>query len=288
MFALVKRNIKIYFSGIPGVIMSLLGALIAFFIYIGFLQKNLESSWQHVANAAQLLDLWMMAGIVSIAGITTSFQALGQLVKDRETRTADDMRLTDLSLSKQNLAYAISSSIVSFLMQIITFIVMDVYFTAVDKINISFGNRLLALVFMALGAIGATLLNEIIVLFIHSSTTFSRLSAVIGAISGFAVATYMPYGTLSSTAQTLVKLVPSSYEASALRSLFLNRISENQMSVSVRNTMISYLGIHFKINGFQLTCADTGYVMIGMILILSLVIILASLVIGKRKVQIES
>lgn len=288
MFALVKRNIKIYFSSIPGVIMSLLGALIAFFIYIGFLQKNLESSWQHVANAAQLLDLWMMAGIVSIAGITTSFQALGQLVKDRETRTADDMRLTDLSLSKQNLAYAISSSIVSFLMQIITFIVMDIYFTAVDKISISFENSLLALVFMALGAIGATLLNEIIVLFIHSSTTFSRLSAVIGAISGFAVATYMPYGTLSSTAQTLVKLVPSSYEASALRSLFLNKISENQMSVSVRNTMISYLGIHFKINGFQLTRADTGYVMIGMILILSLVIILASLVIGKRKVQIES
>lgn len=288
MVALVKRNIKIYFSSIPGVIMSLLGALIAFFIYIGFLQKNLESSWQHVANATQLLDLWMMAGIVAIAGITTSFQALGQLVKDRETRTADDMRLTDLSLSKQNLAYAISSSIVSFLMQIITFIVMDIYFTAVDKISISFENSLLALVFMALGAIGATLLNEIIVLFIHSSTTFSRLSAVIGAISGFAVATYMPYGTLSSTAQTLVKLVPSSYEASALRSLFLNRISENQMSVSVRNTMISYLGIHFKINGFQLTRADTGYVMIGMILILSLVIILASLVIGKRKVQIES
>lgn len=57
MVALVKRNIKIYFSSIPGVIMSLLGALIAFFIYIGFLQKNLESSWQHVANAAQLLDL---------------------------------------------------------------------------------------------------------------------------------------------------------------------------------------------------------------------------------------
>lgn len=288
MFALVKRNIKIYFSSIPGVIMSLLGALIAFFIYIGFLQKNLESSWQHVANVAQLLDLWMMAGIVAIAGITTSFQALGQLVKDRETRTADDMRLTDLSLSKQNVAYAISSSIVSFLMQIITFIVMDVYFTAVDKSSISFENSLLALIFMALGAVGATLLNEIIVLFIHSSTTFSRLSAVIGAISGFAVATYMPYGTLSSTAQTLVKLVPSSYEASALRSLFLNKISENQMPVSVRNTMISYLGIHFKINGFQLTRADTGYVMIGMILILSLVIILASLVIGKRKVQIES
>lgn len=285
MFALVQRNIKIYFSNIPGVIMSCFGALISFFIYVGFLQKNLESSWPQIANAKQMLDLWMIAGIVAIAGITTSFQALGQLVKDRETRTADDMRLTDLSLSKQNLAYVVSSSIVSFLMQIITFVVMDIYFTAVHKINISLKNSLLALIFMVLGAVGATLLNEIIVLFIHSSTTFSRLSAVIGAIAGFAVATYLPYGTLSSTAQTLVKLVPSSYEASALRSLFLNKISENQMPASVRSTMVNYLGVHFKINGYQLTRLDTAYVMVGMILLLSIVIF--SVEVGKRKVQIE-
>ncbi len=287
MFALVQRNIKIYFSNIPGVIMSCFGALISFFIYVGFLQKNLESSWPQIANAKQMLDLWMIAGIVAIAGITTSFQALGQLVKDRETRTADDMRLTDLSLSKQNLAYVLSSSIVSFLMQIITFVVMDIYFTAVHKINISLKNSLLALIFMVLGAIGATLLNEIIVLFIHSSTTFSRLSAVIGAIAGFAVATYLPYGTLSSTAQTLVKLVPSSYEASALRSLFLSKISEGKMPASVRSTMVNYLGVHFKINGYQLTRLDTAYVMVGMILLLSIVIVISSVEVGKRKVQIE-
>lgn len=287
MFALVQRNIKIYFSNIPGVIMSCFGALISFFIYVGFLQKNLESSWPQIANVKQMLDLWMMAGIVAIAGITTSFQALGQLVKDRETRTADDMCLTDLSLSEQNLAYVLSSSIISFLMQIITFVVMDIYFTAVDKINISLENSLVALIFMTLGAIGATLLNEIIVLFIHSSITFSRLSAVIGAIAGFAVATYLPYGTLSSTAQTLVKLVPSSYEASALRSLFLSKISEGKMPASVRSTMVNYLGVHFKINGYQLTRLDTAYVMVGMILLLSIVIVISSVEVGKRKVQIE-
>lgn len=288
MFALIQRNIKIYFSNIPGVIMSCFGALISFFIYIGFLQKNLESSWPNFSNAKQMLDLWMIAGIVAIAGITTSFQALGQLVKDRETRTADDMRLTDISLSKQNLAYVLSSSIVSFLMQIITFVVMNTYFSVVDKINISIESGLLALIFMALGALGATLLNEIIVLFIHSFTTFSRLSAVIGAIAGFAVATYLPYGTLSSMAQTLVKLVPSSYEASALRSLFLNKLSKNQMPAGVRNQMINYLGIHFKINGYQLTRLDTACVMVGMIAILVVVIMISSLAAGKRNMQIEN
>lgn len=58
MFALIKRNTKIYFANKPGVIMSCFGALISFVIYIGFLQQNLVNSWQHVSHAKQLLDLW--------------------------------------------------------------------------------------------------------------------------------------------------------------------------------------------------------------------------------------
>ena len=55
MFALIKRNTKIYFANKPGVIMSCFGALISFVIYIGFLQQNLVSSWQNVIGS---LDAW--------------------------------------------------------------------------------------------------------------------------------------------------------------------------------------------------------------------------------------
>lgn len=283
MTALLRRNIKIYFSNIPGVIMSCLGALISFFIFIVFLQKNLESSWNHVVNATEMLDLWMIAGIVAIAGITTSFQALGQLVKDRETRTTDDMKLTDVSNWGQSLAYVMSSAVVSFVMQAITLIVMCIYFTVVDKIYVPNNVYLPALGFMLIGAVAATLLNEIIVFFIHSSTTFSRLSAVIGAASGFAVATYMPYGTLSSPVQTLVKLIPSSYESSALRSLLLNQVSKNNMSISMRDRLIDYLGVHFKINGYQLSRIDNAYVMLGMIIALTLIIVVISSLVGRKR-----
>ena len=93
MFALIKRNTKIYFANKPGVIMSCFGALISFVIYIGFLQQNLVSSWQNVHHAKQLLDLWMLGGIVSIAGITTSFQALGQMVSDKEGQQRECMKI---------------------------------------------------------------------------------------------------------------------------------------------------------------------------------------------------
>ena len=278
MFALMKRNIKIYFANKPGVVMSCFGALISFVIYIGFLQQNLVDSWQNVSHAKQLLDLWMLGGIVSIAGITTSFQALGQMVKDRESRAIDDMKLTNLTPISESMAYVASALIISCLMQVITFLVMAIYFSVVDKVNIQSTVYLPALGFMLLGAIGATLLNLVIVLFINSSTTFSRLSAVIGAAAGFMVATYMPYGTLSKTAQNIVKLFPSSYEAASFRSLLLNKLSQEDVPDEMRQKLIEYLGIHFKFGSHQLTNGDNVLVIIAMSLLLTVIVIRVVLV----------
>lgn len=279
MVALFRRNLKIYFSNITGVIMSCLGALISFFIYIGFLQNNLEKSWQNLPHVTKILDLWMIAGIVAVSGITTAFQALGQQVTDQETHAVADFQLTGLSQFKQNLAYVLTGIVVSFFMQIITFIVMAAYFALVDKVRIPREAYLPGLVFIFVGAIAATLLDEIIVLFMHSSNTFSRFSAVLGAAAGFAVATYLPYGILVSGAQNLVKLVPSSYEAAALRG-FLLKQTLGTLPNNVKRHLINYLGIQFKINSNRL---NNMLVLLLMLAILILVIIMLSLITDRRR-----
>ena len=279
MVALFRRNLKIYFSNITGVIMSCLGALISFFIYIGFLQNNLEKSWQNLPHVTKILDLWMIAGIVAVSGITTAFQALGQQVTDQETHAVADFQLTGLSQFKQNLAYVLTGIVVSFLMQIITFIVMAAYFALVDKVKIPQEVYLPGLVFIFVGAFAATLLDEIIVLFMHSSTTFSRFSAVLGAAAGFAVATYLPYGILVSGAQNLVKLVPSSYEAAALRGFLLKQTLAT-FPTNVKRHLINYLGIQYKMNNNRL---NNMFVLLLMIAILILVIILLSFTTDRRR-----
>ena len=279
MVALFRRNLKIYFSNITGVIMSCLGALISFFIYIGFLQNNLEKSWQNLPHVTKILDLWMIAGIVAVSGITTAFQALGQQVSDRETRADADFELTGISRFAENFAYILSGTTVSFFMQIITFIVMAIYFSLVDHITIPQSAYLPGLLYILVGAIAATLLDEIIVLFIHSSTTFSRLSAVLGAAAGFAVATYLPYGILVSGAQSLVKFVPSSYEAAALR-YFLLKQTLATFPANVKRHLTNYLGIQFKMNNWRL---NNMLVLLLMIAILILVIILLSFTTDRRR-----
>ncbi|KGG53386.1 hypothetical protein [Lactobacillus sp. wkB10] len=278
MFALFRRNLKIYFSNIPAVFMSCLGALISFFIYIGFLQNNLRSNWQQLPHVTKILDLWMIAGIVAVSGITTAFQALGQQVSDRESRADADFELTGISGFAENFAYILSGTTVSFFMQIITFIVMAIYFSLVDHITIPQSAYLPGLLYILVGAIAATLLDEIIVLFMHSSTTFSRLSAVLGAAAGFAVATYLPYGILVSQAQSLVKLVPSSYEAAALR-YFLLKQTLATFPANVKRHLTNYLGMQFKMNNWRL---NNMLVLLLMIAILILVIGLLSFITDRR------
>ena len=278
MFALFRRNLKIYFSNIPAVFMSCLGALISFFIYIGFLQNNLRSNWQQLPHVTKILDLWMIAGIVAVSGITTAFQALGQQVSDRESRADADFELTGISRFAENFAYILSGTTISFFMQIITFIVMAIYFSLVDHITIPQSAYLPGLLYILVGAIAATLLDEIIVLFMHSSTTFSRLSAVLGAAAGFAVATYLPYGILVSQAQSLVKLVPSSYEAAALR-YFLLKQTLATFPANVKRHLTNYLGIQFKMNNWRL---NNMLVLLLMIAILILVIGLLSFITDRR------
>ncbi|MBI0092183.1 ABC transporter permease [Lactobacillus sp. M0403] len=279
MFALFRRNLKIYFSNIPGVFMSCLGALISFFIYIGFLQNNLKSNWQQLPHVTKMLDLWMIAGIVAVSGITTAFQALGQQVSDRETRAEDDFELTGISRFAENFAYILSGIVVSFFMQIITFVVMAMYFSLVDHITIPQSAYLPGLLYILVGAIAATLLDEIIVLFMHSSTTFSRLSAVLGAAAGFAVATYLPYGILVSQAQSLVKLIPSSYEAAALRDFLLKQTLAD-LPNRVKSHLVYYLGIQFKMDSYRL---NNMLVLLLMIAILILVIGLLSFITDRRR-----
>ena len=279
MFALFRRNLKIYFSNIPGVFMSCLGALISFFIYIGFLQNNLKSNWQQLPHVSKILDLWMIAGIVAVSGITTAFQALGQQVSDRETRAEADFELTGIPRFAENFAYILSGIVVSFFMQIITFVVMAMYFSLVDHITIPQSAYLPGLLYILVGAIAATLLDEIIVLFMHSSTTFSRLSAVLGAAAGFAVATYLPYGILVSQAQSLVKLIPSSYEAAALRDFLLKQTLAD-LPNRVKSHLVYYLGIQFKMNSYRL---NNMLVLLLMIAILILVIGLLSFITDRRR-----
>lgn len=100
MVAMTKRNLKLYFSNKMSVFFSLLGALIAFGLYIIFLQKNMQDSWSGTPHLEEILDNWVIGGTLAITSITTTWTGIVRLVHDRENHKLEDFLLTDTSRFK--------------------------------------------------------------------------------------------------------------------------------------------------------------------------------------------
>lgn len=283
MLTLTKRNLKIYFANPISVFMSCLGALIAFFLYIIFLQKQLVNGWEMLAHPNKLLDLWIIAGIVAIAGITTSFQGLNQFVDDRVNRTSDDLRLTDISPLSQSLSYILSASLISFVMQIFVFAIVTIYFSLTDHIKIFVNDLWPSLGIMLLAAVVDTVLNLIIVAFIYKEKTFNIMSSILGALSGFLVASYFPIGLLPKVAQDLVKLTPGSYQAIFVRNLLMSDQIKKQVPTTLVKRFKNFLGCQIKLGGHLLTDEQVVFVLAGMGVILLLVVAFINLIVNRKK-----
>lgn len=275
MLALVKRNLKLFFRNRMGAAMSLLAALLAFFIYIGFLKDNLVQTWGNMPNAKQVLDTWMMGGIITIAGVTTAFGALGQLVNDREDNRYQDFKMTTLNQAKLVFSYFISAFIISFVMQIVTFLIMAGFFYWSDNLIINWRASLQLLLIALLGTLVATVFCQIIVEFIKGHTVFSRMSALVGTGIGFAIATYMPLGALPKFGKHLVKIFPSSYIASSFRKILIG----NKIPKEVRANLNDYLGIKMSLFSHSLTMSQN----LMLVLMMALVGIGLLLVINRLK-----
>lgn len=263
MLALMKRNVCLYFRNRAGMIMSLLGALISFFIYICFLQTNLASSWGQVSDIKPLLDAWMIGGILAITGITTAFAVMGQLVSDRANDVYWDFEMTALTPFKISLSYFGSTAFVSFLMQLIVWGIMAGYFSWQDNLAISGSSLLPLLLVTVINTVFSTIFSQIIIEFVNTHVIYSRLAAIIGALAGFVVATYLPIGVLSAATQRFIKLFPGAYIAASYREILMKHYINHDFSQSLRPEFIQFLGVKLSIDHHLLTIAENLFLVLG-------------------------
>ena len=215
MLALIKRNFLLYFRNRSGVILSLFGAIIPFVLYIVFLKNNYKD------HSSQLMDLWLIGGVLAVTGLTTTLAAFSRQVEDRERKVTDDLFITDLGPWGLQLSYLVSSVLIGFLMQVIMFAFMLSYFTLADNISFEWGILPYLVLLMILNSLLATLINALIVQCFKSVDSLGKLATVVGATSGFLVGTYIPIGTLPNMAQNLMKLTPSNYMTSLFRQVLM-------------------------------------------------------------------
>ncbi|MDF7663176.1 ABC transporter permease [Bifidobacterium sp. ESL0763] len=229
MLALSQRNLRLFFRNHAHAFLSLLGALIAFGLYVVFLRQTVSGSWGgsglDAGTVNTLLDNWLMGGVLSITGLTTPLAMMGQMVGDRENGLDVDFRMALHSRWRIVAGYLLSSVIVGFAMQIVVFAVMLAYFVPVDRISVPLGDPatdLGLLAMMALNATVSSVLSYAIVAGIRSQSANTALNTLIGTAAGFLAGVYLPVSAMPEFARRLIQLWPGAYTSSLFRRLLMD------------------------------------------------------------------
>lgn len=281
MLALIKRNFLLYFRNRSGVILSLFGAIIPFVLYIVFLKNNYKD------HSSQLMDLWLIGGVLAVTGLTTTLAAFSRQVEDRERKVTDDLFITDLGPWGLQLSYLVSSVIIGFLMQVIMFAFMLSYFTLVDNISFEWGILYYLVLLMLLNSLLATLINALIVQCFKSVDSLGKLATVVGATSGFLVGTYIPIGTLPNMAQNLMKLTPSNYMASLLRQVLMKESLADTFTNSSQSQAAFEKTMGIRIEWQELLTRTETFYIVGVVLVAIALIWMVQNIIAIRRLKLQ-
>lgn len=257
MINFAMRNIKVYFRDKTSVFFSLLSVFIIIGLYALFLGKVWTGSLEGlVPNPEQLMDSWLMAGILSVISFTTTMGAFGTMVDDKVKKIFKDFSASPLKRTSLVGGYILSSYVIGILMSLVAFILLDAYLWLADGYLIGFLTSLevFGLIFLS------TLANTSIVFFITSlfktQTAFATASTVVGTVIGFLAGIYMPIGNFPTAVQLIVKLVPVSHSAALFRRIIMNEplaIAFNGVVGDYRTGFELEMGVYFKIGDFTFT-----------------------------------
>lgn len=270
MLQLIRRNLLLYFRNWTNVILSLLGAIISFGLYLIFLRNNLEQSFSELPNARMLLNFWIIGGTLTITAMTTTLSNLSQMSKDHEQGVRNDLLIAPLGYWKLQASYLFSAILIGVIMQIAIVLIMVVYFGAVDKLQ--FNLQLLPELglIIVLNAVLSSLINMIIVSFIKNVKTLGNVETIIGTASGFLIGVYMPIGIMPSATQLIMKGTPQLYIASLYRQLLMKNELEKVFPL-LRSQMIELMGVQIK-HDQLLTQSETYFIVMMITVIVALVL----------------
>lgn len=256
MISLAKRNTKLFFRDKASVFFSLLSVMIIISLYILFLGDLWVSDYPDKVAAENMMNAWLMAGVLVIASFTTTLGAFGVAIEDRSLKIEKDFLSTPVKRGSIAKGYILSSFFISTLMSLFTFILAEAF------ILIKGGELLDGLAILkVLGVILITsfmnvAIIQFIVNFIKTSNAFSAFSSIIGTLIGFLTGIYVPIGNLHQSIQNVIRSFPISHAATLTRQIFMEKPMAaifNGAPASVQTEFQELAGVTFTIFGHQVT-----------------------------------
>ena len=256
MINFMKRNLLVFFKDKASVFFSLLSVFIIIGMYALFLGDVWTSSMKEITGARNIMDRWIVAGLIAVTSVTTTMGAFGTMVEDKSKKIIKDIHSSPLPRVSIAGGYILSSFIIGVIMCLVALVLCQLYllsgggslFTGMQLIKI-FGIILLS-------TFSNTALVLFFVSFFQSNNAFSIASTIIGTVIGFMTGIYIPIGQLPAAVQTVIKVFPPSHSALLLRQVIMEDAIKTGFAGAPADAVASFkelMGVTFKIGGTTVT-----------------------------------
>lgn len=287
LWILTKRNMLMYIKDRIAVFFSLLSALIIIGLYAVFLADTNIKGVQAIIHTdrgaiANLINAWVMAGIIIVNTVTVTLGVLGNMIEDEVEHRLPSFLVSPLSRWKLTLGYILSAFIVGNLLCLVTFILSEIYIVSTGGTLLTWVQMLKVLGITFLCVFSSTCLVFFIVSLIRSRSAFTTISTIVGTLIGFIAGIYLPIGILPAAVQNFIKCVPFFYGASLMRDVFMTGPTATIFKGAPPSLISGYLesmGARVVWNGTVVSDVTK----IGIILASGLVFLLLSVAVMRRR-----
>ncbi|MBQ7701094.1 MAG: ABC transporter permease [Candidatus Methanomethylophilaceae archaeon] len=256
---LARRNMQCFLRDRASVFFSFMAVLIVIMLYLLFLRNLLIESmltggldFASDAQVSNLIDAWVLAGILGIVSVTSSAGSLHCMVDDRCSGRDLDFKITPMKPYELATSYILSTSAIGLMMSAITLVIAVIFLLATGCI-LDASSIVVTVVLLIPSTLSGSIIIFAHVSFIKSQGAFSGFYTVLSVLIGFLTGIYMPMGNLPAAMQTIGSLMPATHMASLFRQYLTSGSLRDVFGPYDSSEFREIMGIDLRIGDFTFT-----------------------------------
>lgn len=245
LWALVCRNVKLYFKDKTTFLTSLITPLILLALFVTFLNNVYKDSLINTIGEGIVSDKlvnafsggWLLSSLIGVCCVTIAFCSNIQVL-DKTSGAKLDLESTPTKKTIISLSYFIANFFTTFIVCFVAMIAGFIYLAIIGW-YLSFIDVLLLFFNMILCVLFGTLLASIVSSFISSLGALSAVSTLVSSLYGFLCGAYMPISQFSAGIRNFVMFIPGTYGVVLFRNYYMRGILDEFSGVVGEDALVA-------------------------------------------------
>ena len=233
LWALVKRNTKLYFKDKGMFFSSLITPVILLVLYATFLKNVYDDSFRSALAAAGATTTdavingcvggQLVSSLLAVSCVTVAFCSNLLMIKDKTSGARHDLTISPVRLGTLGLSYYLASLCSTLIINFVSAALCLGYLALTGWFLSAADMGLLALDVFLLTMFG-TALSSCINFFLSTDGQSSAIGTIVSAGYGFLCGAYMPISSFGPGLQKVLSFLPGTYGTSLLRNHMLRGV----------------------------------------------------------------